>query len=244
MSYVYAGVASAALTAKAYDYYKSSSKEAEAKSKLEDLQKQPIPQSTPDPTLLNYYALNLRGVKNPQGLTAGEKAAYNTDVTNNINTANYNATNTSGGNLSKYIATALNPAIVSGSNKLVGQDQAIKNQNYQSSLGRLGSSVSMFQNLRDRNAQNEYNRRLAIEQALGGAVVQQNRYQTETLDSTGNDLMGVAANVGASKLYAGKGTPTDTTGQNTGYDGVGNPYAKQPTTFTNTRSNNYMWKYQ
>lgn len=189
------------LAVKGIDMYNSSQKEDAAKAKLDALNQEALPQETVSPELAQYHQMALSGVQNPQGLTAGEKANYNQNVTNNVNTQAYNATNTSGGNLSRYIKMALQPSSIASANNLVGQDQSIKRQNVQAAYGRLGSSTSAIQGISNTNAQNLFRRRTMTEQALGGAISSQDRYQAETMDSMGNDLIGAGVNLGMAKYY-------------------------------------------
>lgn len=210
---------------KIYDSYESSQKEKTAQGKLDALNQEALPQETVSPELAQYHQMALSGVQNPQGLTAGEKANYNQNVTNNVNTQAYNATNTSGGNLSRYIKMALQPSSIASANNLVGQDQSIKRQNVQAAYGRLGSSTSAIQGISNTNAQNLFRRRTMIEQALGGSIANQDRYQMETTDSMGNDLIGAGTNLGMAQYYKNNGIQQR------------NPYAKRTPYNTNDYSN-------
>ena len=223
-SWVAVGVASG-VGAKIYDEYQSSQKEKTAQGKLDALNQEALPQETVSPELAQYHQMALSGVQNPQGLTAGEKANYNQNVTNNVNTQAYNATNTSGGNLSRYIKMALQPSSIASANNLVGQDQSIKRQNVQAAYGRLGSSTSAIQGISNTNANNLFRRRTMIEQALGGSIANQDRYQMETMDSMGNDLIGAGTNLGMAQYYKKNGIQQP------------NPYATRTPYNTNDYSN-------
>ena len=205
MAWIGVGGLAIGATSKIVNYFQAEQNKTDAKNKLGELQNQPLPQYSVSPELAKYHSLNLSGVNNPQGLSEGEKSAFNQNVTNNVNTQMYNATNTAGGNLAKYIHNALNPASVSSSNQLVGQDQQIKRANYNAALGRLGQSTSAIQGIGDRNINNAFNRRTMIEQGLGGAISQNNRYQMESLDSLGNDLIGAGTQLGLGALKRGTG---------------------------------------
>lgn len=204
---------------KLYNNYESGKNKDAAQVKLDALNNTPLPQETADPSLLRYYAMNLNGVNNPQGISAGEKAQFNQNVANNVNTQNYNATNTSGGNLSRYIHNALQPSIINSSNQLVTQDQGVKRANYNASMGRLGGAVNQLQGISNTNARNAWQRRMMIEQALGGAINSNNAYQMNTLNNLGSDIGGAALKYGSGSTgkFGSFGGASSDTG---GYDGA------------------------
>ena len=247
------------LGGKLYNSYQANKSEKEANNKLKDLQNEALPQFGADPTLLNYYTRNLSNVNNPQGLSEGEKNAYNQNVTNATNTAINNATGVSGGNLSKYISNSYNPSIVSGQNQLVGQDARLKQSNYNTAMGHVGTAVNAFQGMKDRNTQNAWTRRMMIEQALGNSVLQNKKIQTDTVDSLSNTALGLGGNLIGGNMGGAKVAGTPPTAGNM-VSGVTNPYEETFTTpqatqtpygqpdnfvdYENTRKanqRNYLW---
>jgi len=91
--------------------YNSYNERQRAKDQLGQLRNTPMELYSATPELMNYYSRATNDATNPQGLSAGEKAAYNSNVAGNINTVYRNAVNTSGGQLGRYLSNAFNPAI-------------------------------------------------------------------------------------------------------------------------------------
>jgi len=169
--------------------FSASEKADEGRRALDELSKQPYAKYTVNPEIEKSKSLALHDIYNPKGLTAGERAAYTQDVAGNINTLATNATNTSGGSLSKYIINALNPAVISASNKLVGMDADLKRSNQNAAYGRYANAVNTIQNIDNMNTTADLNRRGLEEQYLGQSVLQNEAYNTNALDSLSNDLI-------------------------------------------------------
>lgn len=181
---------------KIYDAYEANQRSKKAQSALDELSKEQYSKYTVNPESKKYLSLAQQGIYSPQGLTGGEKAAYHSDVAGNINTINHNATATSGGNLSKYIISALNPAVVSASNSLAVTDAELKRANQRDAYGRYGIAVNNNQNIDNLNTTAELNRRQQKENALGNAVLQNNAFETNSIESGSSDLISGGLSVG------------------------------------------------
>jgi len=203
------------LGAKALNYFNANSDQDKAQAALDELYNSPYAKYQVNPELQKLLGMAKTDVANPQGYTGAEKAAYNSNVAGDINTLKYNATSTSGGNLSAFIARALNPSAVVGANQFAANDASIARNQKNLAYGRLGSAVSAIQNIDNMNTQAELNRRMQKEQYLGNAVLQNKAFKTNTLDSIGADLLG-AGTMGLYS-YLGGSNPSggyDYTGEN------------------------------
>lgn len=145
-----------------------------AQKQLNDLNNQPIPQYTASPYLQQYYSTATNDAANPRGFTGGQRTNFSQNLADNTNTIFKNAVNTSGGNLSKYIMSALNNQNTKAYNNFAAQDASLAMQNRNSALGRQGMAVNQLQNIQDRNTQAKLMRQQLIAQALGGSISQQN----------------------------------------------------------------------
>lgn len=225
------GLATAGLVGKGINYLSVGSDRDKAQKLVDEISKTPLSQYTADPALLQYYSRNLNTANSPQGFTGGEKAAYQNNVATNINTQFKNANNTSGGNLGKFLNNAFTPSVVSGANTFASQDATLRRSNENAALGRLGSSVTALQSLKDKNVAQENQRILMAQQAAGQAVLQDKSFQQQDLEGLSSDLLGGGLMLGLgggknpggfSKLFDSRSKPSFT-----GYDSRGG-YSEEP----------------
>lgn len=186
----------AGLIGKGVNYFGAMSDQRSAQNQLNNLSKQALPRFAANPALLNYYSRNLNMSNNPRGFSGAERSAFNSGIANTINTQASNANRMSGGNLSRYITNALNPAVVGAQNQFAAQDAQLARSQQNSALGRLGSAVSALQGIDNQNTQAELQRRLMTEQALGQSILQNKNFQTSTLEGLSSDLLGGALMMG------------------------------------------------
>jgi hypothetical protein len=170
--------------------------EKRAKKELAELQKTPWSKYSVSPEVSNFYGRVLNGVNNPMGLTAAEKAQAQAGINTAQNTQMYNVQGTSGGNLSRYISGAINNQGVQAQNQLAATDARLRQQNYMNNLGMLGSASNQIQNIGNMNTQQELNRRMLLEQSLGGAALNNKRFQNEAIGGMSSDLMGAGLMMG------------------------------------------------
>jgi hypothetical protein len=176
--------------AKGYNYFQAGKDKRAAEGALAAEQAIPYAQYTSTPSLNQYYSGALNGTMNSRGFTGAERANYTAGIDRTVNTLANNAQRGSGGNMSRYIIGALNPAIISANNDMLAKDAGLRRANEQSAYGRLGNAVNTLQAIQDRNTQGEIMRKQMREQYLGNAVLQNKAFQSNTLDSLGSDLMG------------------------------------------------------
>jgi hypothetical protein len=165
------------------------------------------PQYKANPALLSYYSKNLSGVNNPQGYSAAEKAEFKNNVANTTNTQQNNAIRTSGGNLSRYIAAALNPTTVQANNTFAVNDARLKQSNYNTSMGRLYGAIQELQGIDNRNTGNAYNYHVNTETNLANSVLQNKNYAQDQRDQTGQrvaNAIGMVYTMGASGMFGKK----------------------------------------
>lgn len=184
------GLAGAGLLGKGLNYFSVKGDQDKAQNLLNDISKTPLAQYTADPSLLQYYQRNLNMSNNPTGFSGGERSAYRNNVATDINTQFRNANNTSGGNLGKFINNSFTPGVVAGENTFVGQDATLRRNNENESLGRLGSSVTALQSLKDRNVAQQNERILLAQQAAGQAVLQDKSFGQQDIEGLSSDLLG------------------------------------------------------
>lgn len=206
------GLAAAGAAGKAYNYFSVQKDREKSQALLDKLSNMPLADYTADPALMQYYSRNLSMATNPQGLTGGEKAAYRSNVATDINTQFSNANRMSGGGLGKYISSALTPSVVSGENALVGQDATLRRNQENVAMGRLGTTVSALQNLKNMNVQMQNQRLLMAQQAAAQSVLQNKGFQQQDIEGLSSDLLGAGLMMGMgggslpggfSKLFSG-----------------------------------------
>lgn len=222
------------------------------------------PQYKANPLLMSYLAKNKNAVNNPQGYSAAEKADFHNNVNQNIASQQNNAIRTSGGQLSRYIAAALNPGLVQANNTFAVNDSRLRQGNYNNSMGRLYAAINQVQGLDNMNTGNAYNYQVNTEQALANSILQNKKYAQDQRDQTGQRVangIGMVYTFGASSALKGnKGQqgapgapiagqpnyPQGTYGNragggmnNTGLDEYGNPTAWEPPVYSNTPEYGY-----
>lgn len=197
------------------------------------------PKFAANPALLSYYSRNLNASNNPVGYTAAEKAQFKNNINTTLSTQQNNAVRTSGGQFSRYIASALTPGTVNANNEFAVNDARLRQQNQNTSMGRLYSAILQLQNIDNQNTNNAYNYSVNKEQALANSILQQKRYAQDQRDQTGQRVangIGMVYTLGASGAFNKKGTASpDMTANPNPYDGIDN---------TNISGNGYQYQIQ
>ena len=217
--------------------YNASQDKKAAQDKQAQLDKEAIPQAQVNPMLMNFYSKNLNDYNNPQGYTAGQKAAYTTNVANNVRTQEYNATNTAGGNMAKYIHGALQPGTINSANTLASNDANLALSNKNTAGSRVVGALNTMQNVDNTNSTNAYNLRIMKERALANSILQNKAIQmagTQKIGDMAGQIGGYAAGLELNNLN--KTTPT-VPNINMAVDNSNNPYS--PSTDFTTPPTNY-----
>ncbi len=200
-------LAGAGALGKGIQYAKARKDEKKALSELKDLQATPWSKYSVTPQVSSFYSRVLGGVTNPQGMPAAERQQANAGINTAQNTQMYNVAGTSGGNLSRYISGAINNQGVQAQNQLAARDAQMRQQNYMQNLGMLGTAANQYQNVNNMNTQTELNRRMLLEQALGGSALNNKRFQQEAIGGLSSDMLGAGLMLG---LGGARGGDTNT----------------------------------
>lgn len=200
-----------ALGSAAFNYFNSSASESKSRKQLDQLNKTPLPEYKVTGEQRGAYNMALQDMANPAGVSATEKAAFQGQIAQNSNTQYQNAINRAGGSMGKYIGGILNVNNTNAINQFAANDARIRSQNRNFAASRVGQGAAAIQNVSDRNTNAAIQRRLLVEQALGGAIAQQQQNQSNAISSLGN-IGGMAAGYGIqgymSNKYPGTYTPT------------------------------------
>ena len=189
----------------------------EAKKQLKELTATPAPTYSVVPELQNFYAQAAFEAANPQAFSGAETATFNQNLARNTNTQYANAVNRAGGQSSQFVASLLNANNLNAINQFSAQGENTRRGNRQAAFGRQGQAVSQIQNVNNMNTQAQINRRLMIEQALGGAIAQ-SRQNVDAMWKSFGDLGGNVAG------YAMGGGFGGTDGTDGGGQAVMQPY--------------------
>lgn len=200
----------------------------EAESQAAQLDRQPVPQYTPDARLNSFYQQAVAGAASPQGYTGAETAGYNSRLAQLMASRNYNAQNMAGGQLSRAIGGMGNAESINALNQFSGSDAALRRAAYNAAMGRQQSAMGQYQSLANMNTQQALQRRLMKEQGLGQAIQSNKAMISNSINNLGQDLMGY----GMTKGLMGKGA----TGA-AGMDVAGAPNADLART---SRINSYL----
>lgn len=181
---------------KAYNMWNANQDRKKGQKALDELSKQPYAEYKVSPETQGYYSKVLGGVNNPMGMTAAEKANAAGNVNNAINTTLYNVKGQTGGNMARYLSGAFSPQIASSANNIAVADANMRNANYNRNLSMLGGAAGTIQNIKNMNTQNEINRRMMKEQALGQSILQNKAFMANSMEGLGSDLLGAGLTMG------------------------------------------------
>lgn len=193
--------------------YNSYQERKRARRQLEELKKLPFEDYSVDPRYNQYYSNATNEAANAMGFTGGQKTNFMNMLANNNKTIFTNATRGSGGNLSRYISSALNANTIGAVNNFVAQDAQLQLQNRNNALNRQGMAIGQFQATRDRNTEAKNRRQEMIAQALGAGIAQQN----QNIAGAYNNF----ANLGFTAAGYGLGGYTGRNSNSTGSTGSG-----------------------
>lgn len=186
--------------------YNSYQERKRAQRQLNDLKNTPFEEYTTDPRYNQYYSNATNEAANAMGFTGGQKTNFTNMLNNNNNTVFANATRGSGGNLSRYISSALNANNVGAINNFVAQDAQLRLQNKNNALNRQGIALSQFQNTRNQNTAAKNARLQMLAQMAGAGIAQQNQNIAGAYNNFAN-LGFITAGYGLGSYGGGSGTP-------------------------------------
>jgi hypothetical protein len=174
----------------AYNMYNSWQDKNKAEAAAAELDRQPVPQYTPNSRLNSFYQQAVAGVANPQGYTGAETAGYNSRLAQIMASRNANAQNMAGGQLSRAIGGMGNAEAINALNQFSGNDAALRRSAFNAAMGRQQSAMGQYQSLDNMNTQTALQRRLMQEQGLGQAIQSNKAMIGNSLNNIGGDLMG------------------------------------------------------
>jgi hypothetical protein len=188
----------------AYNMYNSWQDKNKAEAAAAELDRQPVPQYTPNSRLNSFYQQAVAGVANPQGYTGAETAGFNSRLAQIIASRNANAQAMSGGSLSRAIGAMGNAEALNSLNQFSGSDAALRRSAFNAAMGRQQSAMGQYQSLDNMNTQTALQRRLMKEQGLGQAIQSNKAMFSNSLNNLGGDLIGYGLTKGLmGKVAAG-----------------------------------------
>lgn len=217
----------------AYNMYNSWQDKKKAEAAAEQLDRQPVPQYTPDSRLNSFYQQAVAGVANPQGYTGAETAGYNSRLAQIIASRNANAQNMGGGGIGRAVGAMGNAEALNSLNQFSGNDAALRRSAYNAAMGRQQSAMGQYQSLANMNTQTALQRRLMQEQGLGQAIQSNKAMIANSLNNLGGDLIGYGMTKGLMGKGAGAGSVSGVPSANLTATPRINPY------FTNNMPRNF-----
>ena len=191
----------------AYNVYEADKAQDKAQSQLDALNKQKVPTYTESPALAMANAAAVNDYFNPTGVSTTQRNVFKNNLAENNNTNVTNSVNRSGGQVGSFLQGVNNVSNTNAINNFANTDAQITQQNKQSGANRMLSIAGQEQNISDKNTQAAIQRRLLIEQALGGAVAQQQQNKSAAI----NNFTSTAVSAGTYKAgqMGGGGNKTD-----------------------------------
>jgi hypothetical protein len=172
----------------AYNMYNSWQDKNKAEAAAAELDRQPVPQYTPDSRLNSFYQQAVAGVANPQGYTGAETAGYNSRLARILATSKANADGMGG--TGRAIGAMGNSEAINALNQFSGNDAALRRSSFNAAMGRQQSAMNMYNDIGRMNTQTALQRRLMKEQGLGQAIQSNKAMISNSLNNIGGDLMG------------------------------------------------------
>jgi hypothetical protein len=160
----------------------------DAQKQLDSLNKQPLPRYSVNPAVSRIYGGAVRGVAQPQGFTGGQRAMYNQDIAQGINTQYNNARSMGGGSLSRAISGSLAGNRLNAYNQMAGQDAQLARQYQNAAYSRMLGAANTMQGVQNQNTNLDVNRRLRQEELLGQAITSNRDYRRNMLNQFGSEL--------------------------------------------------------
>lgn len=174
----------------AYNMYNSWQDKNKAEAAAAELDRQPVPQYTPNSRLNSFYQQAVAGVASPQGYTGAETAGYNSRLAQIMASRNANAQNMGGGGIGRAVGAMGNAEALNSLNQFSGNDAALRRSAFNAAMGRQQSAMGQYQSLDNMNTRTALQRRLMKEQGLGQAIQSNKAMISNSINNLGGDLMG------------------------------------------------------
>ncbi len=197
-------MAGAGLATKGYGIYEANKREKEANKQLAELAKKPYDQFKVNPLVSRYTQMGLRDIQNSKGFTGAEAAQFQQRIAAGQEAARRNAISLGGSSVAGAVKASLGAANLAAENQFAAEGARLERANRNLGYGRFIQGAGIAQNIQDRNIQNELNRRMQVEQALGYASRQAADQQRQFIQGMGSDLFGAGVGLAANEFAYSK----------------------------------------
>ena len=187
--------------AKGYNMFQANKREKEALKQLDQLRNTPYARYSVNPLVRRYTELGLRDFQQPQGFTGAETAAFRQQLAAQNAALAANAMSAGGGSVGRAVTGLNNINTINALNQFAGQGAALARSARNLGMSRYMQGAGVAQGIDNMNIQNELNRRMMLEQALGAAARQNRDIVSRGIEGIGTDLLGAGLNLGIGELY-------------------------------------------
>ena len=187
--------------AKGYNMFQANKREKEALKQLDQLRNTPYARYSVNPLVRRYTELGLRDFQQPQGFTGAETAAFRQQLAAQNAALAANAMSAGGGSVGRAVTGLNNINTINALNQFAGQGAALARSARNLGMSRYMQGAGVAQGIDNMNIQNELNRRMMLEQALGAAARQNRDIVSRGIEGLGTDLLGAGLNIGLNELY-------------------------------------------
>ena len=193
-------MAGAGLVSKGYGAYEANKREKEANKQLAELAKKPYEKFKVNPLVQRYTQMGLRDIQSPQGFTGAEAAQFQQRIAAGQEAARRNALSLGGSSVSRAVQGSLGAANLAAQNQFAAQNAALARSQRNLGFSRFMQGAGVAQGVDQMNTQQELQRRMMLEQALGAASRQAADQQRAMIQGMGSDLFGAGVGLAANEF--------------------------------------------
>lgn len=193
-------MAGAGLVSKGYGAYEANKREKEANRQLAELAKKPYEKFKVNPLVQKYTQMGLRDIQSPQGFTGAEAAQFQQRIAAGQEAARRNALSLGGSSVSRAVQGSLGAANLAAQNQFAAQNAALARSQRNLGFSRFMQGAGVAQGVDQMNTQQELQRRMMLEQALGAASRQAADQQRAMIQGMGSDLFGAGVGLAANEF--------------------------------------------
>lgn len=188
------------LATKAYGAYEANKREKEANKQLAELAKKPYEKFKVNPLVQRYTQMGLRDIQSPQGFTGAEAAQFQQRIAAGQEAARRNALSLGGSSVSRAVQGSLGAANLAAQNQFAAQNAGLARSQRNLGFSRFMQGAGVAQGVDQMNTQQELQRRMMLEQALGAASRQAADQQRAMIQGMGSDLFGAGVGLAANEF--------------------------------------------
>jgi len=202
------------LLGEGFNFFSSMDARDQARRRLRELGKTPLPEYTETPEMRGIYNIGSEMVSSPRGYTPSQRAGFRTRIGRSLNAMRSGVRNIVGGSQSKALNLMDISPLVNAETQFAADDAALALNNRNQGLNRMYQGAMNFQGIRDRNTQARLQRRLMEEQALGTAARSNEDYMRNTIGGLSEDLLttGIMTGYPDSFGFGGQGSTDGSSG--------------------------------